>query len=108
MKSLKKQEDFDRVFKQGVRLSGRYISAIVRKNVDQSKLGIIVNKQFGNAVLRNRIKRVVREAFKGLVEGGISTMEIVVIPRPAAKKAKPDDLRSEIGYLLAGIGATKA
>jgi len=47
----------------------------------RSRLGIIVTKKVGNAVVRNKVKRWIREVFR--IEKGVfvSPLELVIIPR---------------------------
>jgi ribonuclease P protein component len=60
-----------------------------------ARLGIVVTRKIGNAVQRNRIKRVCRECFRewpDLVPEGI---ELVVIARAGAHELALDAVRSE-------------
>ncbi len=68
------------------------------------RLGLAVNKGFGIAVLRNRIRRRLREAVgaeQGRMEVGA---DIVVIPRRPAAAAKYADLRAAVGAALERLG----
>jgi len=63
--------------------------------VGPARLGIVVTRKVGNAVQRNRIKRVCRECFRmfvGLVPEGI---ELVVIARSGAHELGLADVRAE-------------
>ena len=77
---LKKAKDFDRVFKAGKRAFTNRLTLIYlpAKTV---KAGYAVGKKHGKAVKRNRIKRLLREAFRtGLPEIG-GNWFFVVIPK---------------------------
>ncbi len=68
------------------------------------RTGILVGKRFANAVKRNRVKRLIREAFR-LSSQEIqlkrsSGTDIVVIPRKKLLKAKSGDLVPEMKSLL--------
>ncbi|MDR2351504.1 MAG: ribonuclease P protein component [Endomicrobium sp.] len=61
------QRDFNKVFKNGLRLENKAIRilAYIRKDgQDVRRLGLITPKRVGTAVIRNRIKRRVREIFR--------------------------------------------
>lgn len=60
---IKKSPDFQRVLQQGVRWEGKIIKCFYIK-ADTRKVGFIVPKRLGNAVYRNRIKRLMREVYR--------------------------------------------
>lgn len=62
---LLKRREFERVIRQGVRFSGKsvYIEILPQKE-GPTRLGITVTKKFGDAPVRNKFKRLVREAFR--------------------------------------------
>lgn len=57
------QREFQELFNKGFRFDGSFfVLKIVAHN--HPKLGIIISKKFGNAVYRNKIKRIIREIFR--------------------------------------------
>jgi len=79
---LTRKAEFDRVCKEGraYRTSEITLLALANKT-DRSRLGLVVGRRAGNAPTRNRMKRLIREAFrlnKHLLTVG---HDIVVIPR---------------------------
>jgi len=67
---LSRSADFDRVFRQGRSHAGRELVLYVfpRGESEQPRLGLSVSRKVGGAVQRNRVKRLLREAFD--LEGG--------------------------------------
>lgn len=62
---LRKRCDFERLSKVGDRINSDYFLIIYTKNgLGRSRLGITVSKRVGRAVMRNRLKRLVREHFR--------------------------------------------
>ncbi len=97
--SIKNQREFDRVFAKGKRYNGKLLTLIVAKSAGQSTLGIIVNRKFGNAVIRNRVKRKIREAFRSIAGKFLGKSETIVIPRASAKKAKMPEILTDISSI---------
>ena len=78
-KIIKKNYEFRYFFKKGKYFSGELLEIFVFKNNDSSnKLGIIVSKKVGGSVIRNKIKRFIREAYKEL-EDKIDTKNNILI-----------------------------
>ena len=60
--SLKKNSDFQLVFKNGKSKANRnFIMYILKNGSDKNFLGISVSKKVGNSVIRHRIKRLLKE-----------------------------------------------
>jgi ribonuclease P protein component len=62
---LSRSADFDRVFRQGRSHAGRELVLYLfpRGESDEPRLGLSVSRKVGGAVQRNRVKRLLREAF---------------------------------------------
>ncbi len=62
---LRSRDEFRRIKKYGKRITGRVvIFDVLSEKFSYRCLGLTVSKRFGNAHLRNRFKRLVREAFR--------------------------------------------
>ena len=62
---LCKKSEFKTVYEKGRRLfSDHFVIMYLPNNLKYSRLGITVSKKIGNAVKRNRVKRLVREFFR--------------------------------------------
>lgn len=98
---LRKKGEFDCVYRQGKRLHGQGFSIIFAVNaVGRSRLGISVQKKVGNAVQRNRIKRIVRESFRLNREQFPKCCDIVVTVRPDFSCRSPAGLLTAVTGLV--------
>lgn len=93
---LTKKNDIKNVFEKGKIHRGNDATAYVLLNDNRriSRFGIIVKKKFGNAVVRNRAKRIFREAYrmnKGLL---LRYVDIIILPN-----SREITLRSAEQYL---------
>lgn len=79
-KRLKKQKDFDLVFNKGSRIYSKTLTLIYLKK-DSLKFGISVSKKHGKAVLRNRIKRLLRAVFNNYFEKIHGNYYIILLPK---------------------------
>ena len=84
-----RSSDFKLLSQRGKRAAGRYFVILwatrsPREDLESTRIGITVSRKVGNAVVRNRVKRRIREWFRQDRHNLASTMDIVVIAKPAA------------------------
>ena len=97
--------EFDRVYKQGVAFRGKLFSVHAFPNdLGTMRLGLSVSKKVGNAVVRNAIRRRLREIFAAAVAGNDAHLDLVVSARPAARDATYEELRGEFDRALRKLG----
>ena len=77
---LKKQKDFDLVFSKGKRIYTNSLTLIYLKN-NNFKFGISLSKKHGKAVLRNRIKRILRSIIRQSLDIIKDNYYIIVLPK---------------------------
>lgn len=82
---LKKSWEFQRAYKKGKKYWDTYfVIYVYRTQLSQPRLGVTVSKKVGISVQRNRVKRLIREAFRMLKSELQPQYDIVVVGRPAA------------------------
>lgn len=82
---LKKKEDFERVKREGKRITTRFFNVVsCRSDLGNTRIGIVVGRRLGNAVVRNRGKRIFRELVRHTYQCLMKGNDIVIFPkRPA-------------------------
>lgn len=100
MESIKKNQDFQSVFRNGKSYANKYFVMYVSKNqLDYSRLGVSVSKKVGNSVVRHRVKRLVKETCRLREKIFNSGLDIVVIARGSAESITFDETVSAILHL---------
>ena len=82
---LSRSAEFERVYKQGRSTANRHLVLYAFENpsTDGPRLGLSVSRKVGGAVERNRIKRLLREAFARCAPRLRGGQDLVVVARPA-------------------------
>ena len=90
---VRRRAEFGHVFEAGSRLSSRYFTLLfAARPVPGSRLGIVASRKLGDAVRRNRAKRLIREVFRLIDKPADASLDLVVIPRRELFDAPFSDL----------------
>lgn len=98
--SLKKNRDFQNVYKKGKSSANRYLVMYILPNdTEKNRLGISVSKKVGNSVVRHRLTRLIRESYRLSETSFHPGYDIVVIARPGAKDRTYFEIESALMHL---------
>jgi ribonuclease P protein component len=100
MESLKKNQDFQNVYKNGKSYANKYLVMYVLKNEkEKNRIGISVSKKVGNSVIRHHLTRLIRESYRLHEDMFNSGLDIVVIARATAKDIGYHQIESSLLHL---------
>lgn len=104
---LRKTTDFSTARREGRSWSNRLLVLIARPNgLEVSRIGFSVGKRVGGAVVRNRVKRRVKEATRlAQIQSG---WDLVLIARKDASSADFSNIQSSVNDLLGRSGVSSA
>ncbi|HYM54284.1 MAG TPA: ribonuclease P protein component [Solirubrobacteraceae bacterium] len=107
---LSRSAEFERVYRQGRSTANRHLVlyAFPNPSAQRPRLGLSVSRKVGGAVERNRVKRLLREAF-AQAEGGLRPgQDVVVVARPPARELAEREglagMDASLGELIAKAG----
>ena len=90
---LRKRSEFESVYAEGTKqVEPRFVLFTRPNGLQYPRLGITATRRLGNAVVRNRARRLVREAFRSQWEGFAVGYDYVVVARPGTLESRPADL----------------
>jgi len=99
--SLRNSREFQAVYKRGRSVVTKYIVMYYKKNdLNENRIGISVSKKVGNAVIRNRVKRLIKEAFRLKADSIGQGYDIVFVARVRMNQATFKDTTREMNRVL--------
>jgi ribonuclease P protein component len=105
---LTRSADFQRVYRKGKSVAGRhavlyYFDRSEEAGEDLPRLGISVSKKVGGAVVRNQVKRVIKEAFSSFREQVAPDYDYVIIARSGLAKYIEESRFEEVVAALSDL-----
>ena len=104
---LKRRAEFLRVAQRGRKAAvhGLVLQALVRPDGGPARIGFTVTKKVGNAVIRNRTRRRLKEAARLLLqERAVASVDLVVIGRDVTRARPFTELMDDLHRALAKAG----
>lgn len=106
---LRRKSDFDRTFKTGRRSSTPILLVVASRDpsreAERPRIGLAVSRKCGNAVVRNVIRRRLKEIFRLAQPRLLPGWDFVVVTRPACAKASYEELRHALHACWERLGA---
>lgn len=100
--------EFRRIYARGARAGGKDLTVVAYKRRDPGhRLGLSVSKANGCAVVRNKIKRIFREAFRLERPSLAGNYDLILIPKQRPGKYQLTEVRAELKRLVERIEAGK-
>lgn len=102
--SLKKNQDFKRIYNKGRSYAnGLLVIYYLANQRDYNRLGLSISKRVGNSVVRNRVKRRIRESYR-LNERKIKKgYDIILISKVKANQADSKSIEKALIHLMKKI-----
>lgn len=92
----------------GRKLQTAHFLCFAKASVDgRRRIGITVSKRVGNAVVRNRIKRLVREAYRLAKQSFPEGIDLVVVAKQRASGVELEEVRQEMAELCGRLGRSR-
>lgn len=99
---IKKNDEFQLAFKKGKSSGNRQfvVYTLEKPEQDYFRIGLSVSKKIGNAVVRNQVKRYIRQAFLELKENVKPGRDYVIIARKPAAEMDFSEVKSSLIHVL--------
>lgn len=98
--SLKKNRQFQFVYKNGKSRANKYLVMYVKENgLGMNRVGISVSKKVGNSVVRHRITRLIRESYRLHENVFNSGLDMVIVARVGAADVGFYEIESALLHL---------
>ncbi len=105
--TLKLNKEFKRAYYRGkFKAYPAIVTYIVKNNLPYNRVGITVSKKIGNAVVRNRSRRIIKAAYQRVVKEKLlpKGYDVVLVARAAIVGKKSDQiygyLKNQIKFIL--------
>jgi ribonuclease P protein component len=104
--SINKNSDFKRLYNNGRKIVTQYIVFYYLKNDrTEDRIGLTVSKKVGKSVVRNRVKRLMKEAFRLNFSGTKEGYDFVLVARNRMKGASFTQVDKIMKSFLKKIGS---
>jgi ribonuclease P protein component len=98
---LREDAAFKKIYSKGKSLANRYVVLFyLKKNQECNRVGFIASKKVGNSVIRNRARRLMKEAFRLQGSNIKKGYDLIYIARANIKDAAYKDVEKAMVHIL--------
>lgn len=98
--SLKKNQDFQQVYKTGKSYGNKYLVMYIKENgLNKNRVGISVSKKVGNSIVRHHLTRLIRESYRLHEDEFLCGLDLVIIARVSARERSYAEIESALLHL---------
>ncbi|MVB10888.1 Ribonuclease P protein component [Caprobacter fermentans] len=106
--SIKQNREFQRIYSKGKSfVSPALVTYVLKNRKDTLRMGITTSKKTGNAVRRNRSRRVIREAFRSMPREICPGFDLIFVARAKTPMMKSTELSRVMAQHLKSAGVIK-
>ncbi|PZM63910.1 ribonuclease P protein component [Paenibacillus dendritiformis] len=99
---LRDRSDFSRVYRYGRSFANHQLVLYVfhRPQVERFRVGVSASKKIGNAVMRNRMRRMIKEIVRREADRVIDHVDLIFIVRKGATVMNYDQLTKSVQHVM--------
>ena len=102
---IKLNKDFRRLYRSGKSEAGGFVVVYMKPNKRGcNRVGFTVSKQLGNAVMRNRTKRLMRESYRLMEDRLNISYDMIIVARNRAADKTYDQISKDMRFVLYTLG----
>ena len=103
--TLRKQRDFSRVYNRGSSRGSRYVVILYKENgLGYTRTAFVASKKVGNAVMRNRARRIMKEAYRSMQDEIRDGCDIIFVARNTIEGCTETEVEKVMRNALRGCG----
>lgn len=104
LESLKNTSEFSKVYKRGKSYADKNLVVYVLPNqLDHIRIGFSISKKVGNSVVRNRVRRLIKESFRANFSY-LSGYDVVIIARVHSNQVDFHEIGRSLKYVFRKLG----
>ena len=104
---LRRSTEIKRVLAHGGKRTGSRVVLYVVPEASSIRAGFACPRSIGGAVVRNRARRLMKEAWRGSVGRVREGCEVMIVARPEIRSAKLSEVSADLEHLLTAAGVLR-